>query len=138
MDDPKVPTIDELTAKIATLEARNTDLEAQIANQPQMIETAVSNALASHEIKMKEKHELETSVAELKSCMPVGFEEFMSNNPTKAMVDGMIKGLRSANPVGAAKGRAAPEANALYSAGKEIYDRLGITPEQLAKYNKED
>lgn len=137
MDDPiKVPTIEELTAKIATLEARNTDLEGQIANQPAMIETAVSTALASHEVKLKNERELETSKAALRSCMPDGFDEFMTTNPSKATIEAMTKALKSANPVGAPRGAQPADANALYSSGEELYKKLGVTPEQLAKYNE--
>ena len=138
MDDPnKVPTIDELTAKIATLEARNADLEVQIANQPQMIETAVTTALASHEVKLKTERELEASKAALRSCMPDGFEEFMTTNPSKATIDAMTKALKSQNPIGAARGSQPADVNALYSSGEDIFKKLGVTPEQLAKYNKE-
>ena len=137
MDDPnKVPTIDELTAKIATLEARNADLEGQIANQPQMIETAVTTALASHEVKLKNERELETSKAALKSCMPEGFEEFMASSPSKATIDAMTKALKSQNPIGAARGAQPTDANALYSSGEDIFKKLGVTSEQLAKYNE--
>jgi len=81
--------------------------------------------------------EVKAAQAELKSCMPEGFEDFIAINPGIETINAMVRALKSANPVGAANGRAPPEANALYSSGEEIYKKLGVTPEQLAKYNNE-
>jgi len=51
------------------------------------------------------------------------------------IIKGAIKGIRSHNPAGAAKGTQ-QKPNSLYSSGKDLYDKLGVTEEQLAKYNE--
>jgi len=142
MDDPKVQ---ELQTEIAKLEAEKADLtaqlsklpdlEAKLAQVPEMIETGIKAGLASAAIEQKKQAEHDEAALELKSCMPETFDEFMALNPSVEIIKGAIKGIRSHNPAGAAKGTQ-QKSNSLYSSGKDLYDKLGVTEEQLAKYNE--
>ena len=95
----------------------------------------MTGALASQAIKIKEEAEKEKLLVELKSCMPVGFEEFMSVNPNNESISGMIAAMRKAYPVGGSGG------NVIQSSipgkimeGADIYKKLGLSVEQVAKY----
>lgn len=138
MADPiKEPTIEELKARIAALEAEKTGLVEQTAKIPELVAQGFENGLASSAVNMKKAHELEQAALELKSCMPVGFDEYMSLNPSKEQIESMTQKIKSANPVGAPKGTAPADVNALYSSGEELYKKLGVTAEGLAKYAEE-
>lgn len=138
MDDPKEPTYEELKAKLAAYEAENTDLKAQTANIPELIQTGIRAGIESHALEEKMKKERADAAAELHSCMPNGFEEFMQNNPNTDTIKAVTKAMRSSNPVGAGTETPTPTTNSLYSSGKDLYDKMGVTPEKLAKYNKVD
>jgi hypothetical protein len=140
MGNSKEPTYEELKAKIAAYEAENADLKAQAAKVPEIIQTGIQAGIESHKIEEAKKAEHAAAVAELHSCMPnkLVFEEFMAKNPDTDSIRAVTKAMRSSNPVGAGTETPVPNTNALYSSGKEIYDKLGVTPEKLAKYNEVD
>lgn len=134
MDENTIPNFEELMKENTELKATVAELSKQVAENPAQVEAAVKAALASHEIKMKEEKEMEVIQGELKSCMPEGFEDFIATSPSKATIQATIKALRSANPIGAPSGvkSSMPE---VYSSGKDIYAKLGLTPEDVAKVN---
>lgn len=134
MDENIIPNFEELMKENTELKAKVDELSKQVAENPAQVEAAVKAALASHEIKMKEEKEIEAIQGELKSCMPEGFEEFIATSPSKATMQATIKALRSANPIGAPAGvkSSMPE---VFSSGKDIYAKLGLTPEDVAKVN---
>lgn len=136
MGDSKEPTYEELKAKLAATEAEIVDLRAQAAKVPEIIQTGIQAGIESHAIQEAKKNEHADAAAELHSCMPNGFEEFMAKNPDTDSIKAVTKAMRSFNPVGAGTETPTPTTNALYSSGKAIYDKLGVTPEKLAKYNE--
>lgn len=112
------------------------ELKTLIQKQPEELEKAVTGALASQAIKIKEEAERDKLVVELKSCMPVGFEEFMSVNPNNESISGMVAAMRKAYPVGGSGGGTVVQSSipAKIQEGAEIYAKLGLTPDRVAKY----
>ena len=123
---------------MAATEAEIVDLRAQAAKVPEIIQTGIQAGIESHAIQEAKKKEHDTAAAELHSCMPNGFDEFMAKNPDTDTIKAVTKALRSSAPVGAGTETLTPTTNALYSSGKDIYDKMGVTPDKLAKYNKVD
>jgi len=112
------------------------ELKVLIQKQPEELEKAVTGALASQAIKIKEEAERDNLVVELKSCMPVGFEEFMSVNPNNESISGMVTAMRKAYPVGGSGGSVIVQSSipAKLQEGADIYKKLGVSVEQVAKY----
>lgn len=112
---------------IAEMAAENANLKAQLE---------AINAAKEQERLAAEKAEIDVLATELKSCMPTGFEGYMSTKPRKEDIKAVIQGIRSSAPVGTAGGSGGPEkteATAIFSSGKAIYEKMGLTLEQFIK-----
>lgn len=138
MDEPVIdnkPDFENLMKENESLKNQIDELKTLIQKQPEELEKAVTGALASQAIKIKEEAEKEKLLVELKSCMPVGFEEFMSVNPNNESISGMITAMRKAYPVGGSGGNVIQSSipNKIKE-GADIYKKLGLSVEQVAKY----
>jgi hypothetical protein len=139
MDEPVVENkidFENIMKENQILKDQVEELKVLIQKQPEELEKAVTGALASQAIKIKEEAERDKLVVELKSCMPVGFEEFMSVNPNNESISGMVTAMRKAYPVGGSGGSVIVQSSipVKLQEGTDIYRKLGLSVEDVAKY----
>lgn len=127
--------LEEIMKENDALRAQLTKLTELVEKQPEVIDKAVAGALASQAIKIKEEAEFATIAGELKSCMPEGFEELMATAPSKDTLKATIKAMRSLNPVGGVGGTIKSSIPEKFQSGYDIYSKLGVSVDDVAKYN---
>lgn len=151
--------IKELTSSIEDLKSQNEKLKQDLVAKDKTIEiivkdaveSAVSSALVSRDNAQKVANEREDAIKELESYMtPTALENFLKNNPSteviKATSSAMAATLseikaNASKRIGAGgggggggKGGSGGRAQSIYTEGKSIYEKAGLTEEDLKLY----
>lgn len=142
---------DELKSTISQLEGDNKDLKSTINDLqqelkkkdeeiPGKIESAIKVALETDRVERAKQADLDAAVEELKSCVSEELaEEYLKTEPTAAMIRSTIaiKKAEAGKQIGASGGQS-PEGDgkitSTYQAGKEMYEKMGVTPEDIEKH----
>jgi FtsZ-binding cell division protein ZapB len=130
-------TIDAKDQEIASLQSTIDDLKEKVESTDEKVQAAVNAALKSHDAELQKKAERDAAIEDLKSCMGEdALTEFMESEPSVAVIKSTTKALKSSmeSGVGAGEGNKTNDAvKSTYQSGKEIYSKLGLTPEDLEK-----